>query len=419
MYRPNLKTERGESDRVQFNSKFDRKGQGASGPRFVKLQVTAGDTISGADSTFPRYMRTPLSPSQAWAPHFIFMVFGVTEQSWWCIRRVITGRLPSSSLASTRFRSVGTRVKYNSFASVVPGHFKSVTVKVSEELAKKLVQFGSHLVMVSFLCPINEGKYFLADGTQIPGVHKNRDSSVSTKQEAYSGLTKRASFMQGKTPKTNDSRIKWSHFERWLGNCGSIMGSESCCHFPTNSLSQLCSELSGLYLRRMFLERYAHMEREKITTSGSLSGRDEGYQIWWKALVISGGAECAPVPWTVANGVLSGVGFWRLAPYEYLGWDAVDKHLKLAFIAHYRLLEQPGYSSQYHVQQSNEHGNGEDNGDGVRDSEEEYDETDKNRNTEMWSGNGISPIACNNLYFWLLMNKQDRTRWSSVNSANV
>ena len=44
----------------------------------------------------------------------------------------------------------------------------------------------------------------------------------------------------------------------------------------------------------------------------------------------------------------------------------------------------------------------------------------ENGNTEMWGGNGIiSPIACDNLYFWLPMNKQDRTRLSSVNSANV
>ena len=123
--------------------------------------------------------------------------------------------------------------------------------------------------MVSFFCPFNEGKDFLDDGAQIPDVHKNRDSSVSTKQEAYSGLTKRASLMQGKTPKKKDSRIKWSHFERCLGHCGSKIACESCCLFPTNSLSQLCSELSGLYLRRMFLEKIcAYGARKNVNGTG-------------------------------------------------------------------------------------------------------------------------------------------------------
>ena len=45
---------------------------------------------------------------------------------------------------------------------------------------------------------------------------------------------------------------------------------------------------------------------------------------------------------------------------------------------------------------------------------------EKNRNTAVWSGNCINPIACDILYFWAAMNKQDRTRsWSDVNSANV
>lgn len=45
---------------------------------------------------------------------------------------------------------------------------------------------------------------------------------------------------------------------------------------------------------------------------------------------------------------------------------------------------------------------------------------EKNKNTEMWSGKGINPIACDMWYFWVPRNKQVRTRsWSPDNSSDV
>jgi hypothetical protein len=77
-------------------------------------------------------------------------------------------------------------------------------VGVSEELAKKLVQFGSHLVMVFTvvtLCPFNEGKDFfgkdfLADRARIPGVHKNRECLDETR--SVFGLDEAAILYAGK-----------------------------------------------------------------------------------------------------------------------------------------------------------------------------------------------------------------------------
>jgi len=94
---------------------------------------------------------------------------------------------------------------------------------VSEELAKQLVQFGSHLVMVfmvAFLCPFNEGKDFfgkdfLAEPARIPGIHKNRECLHET--SSVFGLDEETIVYAGKNAKNKGLEDK-------MIPCGKVIG---------------------------------------------------------------------------------------------------------------------------------------------------------------------------------------------------